>query len=111
MPSTLLFAYVMTRCRMPRLALRQRRAFALTRPAPVPARRGRRIDARDPRRRAHWPHMSDSGNDLFNAVQDWVAQWLRGERPSSLDYPRSGTRAGVPGTGIPGVTLRSSAGL
>jgi hypothetical protein len=31
--------------------------------------------------------MSDSGNDLFNAVQDWVAHELRGERPSSRDYP------------------------
>jgi hypothetical protein len=30
--------------------------------------------------------MSDSGKDLFNAVQDWVARELRGERPSSLDY-------------------------
>jgi hypothetical protein len=41
--------------------------------------------------------MSDSGKDLFTAVQDWVAHELRGERPSSLDYPRSGTRAGAPG--------------
>jgi hypothetical protein len=55
------------------------------------------------------PHMSDSGKDLLNAVQDWVAHELRGQRPSSLDYPRSGTRAGAPGAGIPGVTLRSSA--
>jgi hypothetical protein len=38
-----------------------------------------------------------------------VGHELRGERPSSLDYPRSGTRAGAPGTGIPGVALRSSA--
>jgi hypothetical protein len=53
--------------------------------------------------------MSDSGKDLLNAVQDWVAHELRGQRPSSLDYPRSGTRAGAPGAGIPGVTLRSSA--
>jgi hypothetical protein len=46
--------------------------------------------------------MSDSGKDLFNAVQDWVAHELRGERPSSLDHPRSGTRAGAPGTGSQG---------
>jgi hypothetical protein len=31
--------------------------------------------------------MPDSGKDLLNAVQDWVAHELRGERPSSLDYP------------------------
>jgi hypothetical protein len=53
--------------------------------------------------------MSDSGKDLFNAVQDWVAHELRGERPSSLDYPPEWHESRRPGTGIPGVTLRSSA--
>jgi len=44
--------------------------------------------------------MSDSGNDLFNAVQDWVAHELRGERPSSIDYPPGVAREpGLPGPG------------
>jgi hypothetical protein len=47
--------------------------------------------------RPYWP-VQGTAEDLFNAVQDWVAHELRGERPSSLD-----------GTGIPEVTSRSSA--
>ena len=41
---------------------------------------------------------------LFNAVQDWVAHELRGERPSSLDPPGVAREPAVPGTGILGMT-------